>query len=92
MIGRIRFEWAGETLAAELGDDRRWACDHPAYGAQLAGWLQALFDPADRPSPSAGLPGRAAIEAAAAWLETADVEFPDPDTDPDTEGPRDAIY
>jgi hypothetical protein len=69
MIGRIRFQWAGEGLTAELSDDLEWSCDHPAYGVQLARWLQGLFEPRDDLSPSRGRPGYKALDDAATWLE-----------------------
>lgn len=69
MIGRLTFEWAGETMTAELTDDLAWACDHPTYGSDVARYLAALFDPRDGLTPSRGLPGRAALQAAAEFLD-----------------------
>lgn len=71
VIGSIRFDWAGEPCIAELSDDLLWSCDHPSFGADVARWLQTLFDPTDDLTPSRGMPGAAALEAAAEWLGAA---------------------
>lgn len=86
MIGRIRFEWAGETLSAELSDDLKWSCDHAVYGADLARWLGVLFDPLEDLSPSRGAPGFAALDRAAEWLEAELTWGPAPEGESERDG------
>jgi hypothetical protein len=86
MIARLTFEWAGESTSAELTDDLAWSCDHPTYGADVARYLTALFDPKGDLSPSLGMPGRAPLGAAADFLE-ATIEWGEPPP-----GARDGLY
>jgi hypothetical protein len=87
MIGRIRFEWAGDPCVAELSDGLAWTCDTMTPGADVARWLNSLYNPRDELSPSRGRPGVSALVDAAGFLEGT-IEWGD---DPD-EGEHGRIY